>query len=496
MRALAALKRFLPAVEPRLWVYPQAISGRFNRIRIWLAVILMGLLFITPWLRIDDMPAILFDLGRRRFIIFGNVFWPHDAWLLIFLLLLLALVIFLFTALYGRVWCGYACPQSVFLTQVYLRFERLIEGDRNQQMRRDAAGWSWDRIWRKGVKHVIFVAVASLVAHTFLAYFIDARELAYAIFHPSADYRNAIVFASLFTLLFYVDFAFLREQFCNYLCPYARFQSALLDRDSLVVAYDPSRGEPRGNLKVRRDTTAAYGDCIDCAKCVVVCPQGIDIRNGLQLECIHCASCIDACDSVMTKIGKPTGLIRYASENELDALQSLRTQTAASTPAAGSPNPVASAPVWHHRLLRPRTVIYSALLLIVASVFVLQLLNRRLTEATLTRPPGPVYTITANGDIANHFRIPLINKDVRDHSYHLTLDAPAGWGLVTPLNPVVVPAGELRPLEVFVTAPADTPYAQRAFAIRIAASETGEVVTVRGTLIRPNTPNAPQEAAP
>ncbi|HYD53763.1 MAG TPA: cytochrome c oxidase accessory protein CcoG, partial [Gemmatimonadaceae bacterium] len=328
----------------RQWVYPQTVDGRFQRLRRWTFALLHVVLFATPWLTVNGNPALRIDLPGRKLYALGAIFTPRDTILLLLLLLFLAFSLFFFTALFGRIWCGYGCPQTVLLDTWIRPIERLIEGDRNARMRRDAGPWTWDKLWRKIHKWGAFVVVAVGVSMTLVSYFTgalplwsgDASTEAYAIMGVGAG-------------LLFLDFAWFREQFCNFLCPYARFQSVMVDRHSLLVSYDRGRGEPRG--KDQR----ARGGCIDCNKCVVVCPQGIDIRNGFQLECIACARCVDACTSVMAKIEQPT-LVRYSTMAKDEGQRTRR--------------------------IRPRTVVYSGLLTGIAAALVFLLGARTTIEAS------------------------------------------------------------------------------------------------------------------
>lgn len=458
---LEKLDRILPDVDKRNWVYPQKISGRFTRGRTVLGYVLIAILVAIPLIRINGLPLILFDVPGRRFVLFGQVYWPHDVWLLFFLLFAFFVGILFVTALWGRVWCGYTCPQTVFLHNVVLKVEQWLEGNRNQQMRLDQAPWTWKKLSLKITKHLIFIALSSLLAHVFLSYFMDVRRLTYAILHPSWEYKAPIIFATFMTVAIYTDLVLLREQFCNYICPYARFQSALLDRESLIVGYDANRGEPRAKMAQRKkEGDENFGDCIDCTKCVVVCPQGIDIRNGLQLECIHCARCIDACDSVMDGIGKPRGLIRYASERELED---------------GAPaHPI-----------RPRTVIYGLLMLASLTTFIVLAVNRPMIEVALLRPAGAVWQPLSDGEIANHFRLKLINKDAEPVHLQLILRSDQPLRLIAPVNPLPVDAGAERATEIFVVGPAEL-HGTIPFTIEIRNKETGEAHTINGDAIFPD----------
>ncbi len=296
----------------RKWVYPEIVWGRFLKSRTFVAYLLMATYLFSPWIRINGEHLILLDITERKFTFFGSVFWATDTIFLMFFLTSLGLILFLVTAVLGRVWCGWACPETVFLEFLFRPIERLIEGNATQRKRLDAAPWGVEKILRKGLKHVLSATLASVVANTALAYFIGTEKLLEVM--TSSPIQNPVLFSVMISLMALMAFQFgwFREQFCTVVCPYARFQSVMLDPDSLVIGYDNNRGEPRG----KKDKSDA-GDCIDCKLCVRVCPTGIDIRNGLQLECINCAQCIDACDSIMHKIGRPLGLIRYDTERKL-----------------------------------------------------------------------------------------------------------------------------------------------------------------------------------
>ena len=289
----------------REWVYPQSIKGRFTTLRRWTFLALHLILLVTPWIRVGGHPLLLIDIPARQVFLFGAIFTASDSFFLLLILLFAAFALFFFTSLWGRLWCGYACPQTVFLETWIRPLEIWIEGDRAQRKRRDGQGWSFDRVWRKAAKWVAFLAVSSSWPRPS-----SASSSRPGSCGPGTSGSLAYSFVLVFTALWYLDFTWFREQFCNFLCPYARFQSALTDDETLLIGYDPARGEPRGGKEA-----AADGRCIACNKCVVVCPQGIDIRDGFQLECIQCARCIDACVSVMDKLGHRT-LVEYTSMAE------------------------------------------------------------------------------------------------------------------------------------------------------------------------------------
>ncbi|MGI9304274.1 MAG: cytochrome c oxidase accessory protein CcoG, partial [Gammaproteobacteria bacterium] len=295
-------------------IYPREVHGLFAVLRTSAVIVLLGLYYGIPWLQWDGRQAVLFDLPARKFHIFGLTFWPQDFFYLAALLITAALSLFFFTAIAGRLWCGYACPQTVW-TEAFLAIERKIEGTRLQQMRLDKAPWSARKLAIKGAKHGIWILFSLWTGFTFVGYFTPITELAHNVLTLTTGPWQTfwILFYSFAT---YGNAGWLREQVCIYMCPYARFQSAMFDKDTLIVSYDNGRGEPRGSRRTDIDHRAqGLGDCVDCKLCVQVCPTGIDIRNGLQYQCIGCAACIDACDDVMSKVGYPTGLIRYTTEN-------------------------------------------------------------------------------------------------------------------------------------------------------------------------------------
>lgn len=358
----------------RAWVYTASVKGRFQRLHRLSGLALQLILFVTPWVTIGGYPAFRLDLPGRRLFALGATFTPRDTIFLVLLLLFGAFSLFLFTSLFGRLWCGYACPQTVFLEEWVRPIEKVIEGDRARRMARDRGPWNFDKAWRKVLKNTLYAALAVVVGATFMSWFVDPRLLwtgeASGVAYGLTGFFSAVMFA---------DFSWFREQFCNYLCPYARFQGALTDDESKVVAYNVVLGEPRRT----RGDAAATGACIDCGKCVAVCPQGIDIRKGYQLECVNCARCVDACEGVMDKLGHEP-LIRYTT--------------------------VAADQGKEARLLRPRTVLYSAVLFLIATVFTVQLTDRHDIEGAVNRVPGALYTLDADGWVRNTFLLEVTNN--------------------------------------------------------------------------------------
>lgn len=380
----------------RVWIYPKKPSGRFTNYRNILGVFLLVALFSGPFIRIGGEPLLMIDLLARRFVIFGQTFWPQDIHL--FVLAFIAGIIFiaLFTVVFGRLFCGWVCPQTIFMELVFRRIEFWIEGDRNHQIALNKAPWTTDKVLKKTAKHALFVLVSLLISHTFLAYIIGTERLYDVVTSPPTENLGGFVALMVFTGAFYGVFAFLREQVCTTICPYGRLQGVLLDKDSVVIAYDRVRGEQRSSFRKGEDRAAVgKGDCIDCNACVVVCPTGIDIRNGTQLECVNCTACIDACDHIMDRIEKPRGLIRYASENEIAEKQPFRITT--------------------------RMKAYSAVLALLVGVIVTLIVTRTDVEATVLRTPGTLYQTQEDGRISNLYQYRLVNKTMHDMPIRLEL---------------------------------------------------------------------------
>ena len=382
-------------------IQPRAVSGWFATWR-WLLVGLTQALFYgLPWLQWNGRQSVLFDLAARRFYVFGMVLHPQDVIYLAGLLILSAYGLFLFTAVAGRLWCGYACPQTVY-TEMFLWVEHRFEGDRQARIRLDAAPWSMNKLARRGGKQTVWLAIGLWTGFTFVAYFTPARVLAGEVAALAVGPWEAfwILFYGLAT---YDNAGYMREQVCKYMCPYARFQSAMFDRDTLVISYDEKRGEPRGSRPRGVDpATIGRGDCIDCTLCVQVCPTGIDIRKGLQYECIGCAACIDVCDSVMDKMQSPRGLIRYATQNSM---------------AGGW----SAAQMWR-RVLRARVLIYSTVLLLIVTGFVTSLALRMPFKADVVRDRGALARLVEDGRIENVYRIQLMNASEATQRFHIEVD--------------------------------------------------------------------------
>ena len=414
-------------------IYPRSVQGLFAKWR-WGLVILTQIIFYgLPWLEWGQRQAVLFDLGARRFYIFGIVLYPQDFIYLTGLLVISALSLFLFTAVAGRLWCGYACPQTVY-TEIFLWFEHKFEGDRSARMRLDAAPFSLNKLWRKGGKHLAWIAFSLWTGFTFVGYFAPIQQL-------GGDFIAGQVSAwGIFWILFY-GFAtygnagFMREQVCKYMCPYARFQSAMFDKDTLIVTYDEERGEPRGARSKKADlSTLNLGSCVDCSLCVQVCPTGIDIRQGLQYECIGCGACADVCDTVMDKMGYARGLVKYSTQNAMvnkwDGKQTLR------------------------RVMRPRVLVYTGILwLIIIAVFA-SLLMRTPFKVDVVRDRAALARIVQGGKVENVYRLQFMNAAEHALEFKLTAEGINGLQIVTE-DTVNVPATEARWVTVRLQMPYD-----------------------------------------
>ncbi|UFQ98939.1 cytochrome c oxidase accessory protein CcoG [Pseudomonas wenzhouensis] len=402
-------------------IHTRSFTGRFRNLRLLGAGLLFLLFFGTAWIDWNGRQAVLWDLENRQFHIFGATFWPQDFILLSAILIIAAFGLFFITVLAGRVWCGYACPQSVW-TWVFMRVEQITEGDRGQRIKLDAAPWSLQKLARRSAKHGLWLAVSLVTALAFVGYFTPVRQLTVdlATFEVGATTAFWVLF---FTAATYINAGWLREKVCRDMCPYSRFQSVMFDSDTLVISYDAARGETRGPRRKDADYKAeGLGDCIDCTMCVQVCPTGIDIRDGLQLECIGCGACIDACDSVMDKLGYARGLVRYSSENEL---------------AGGKTH-------W----LRPRLVGYAAMLAVMIGAFVWALAERPLISLDVTRDRG-LFRENALGQIENIYSLKIINKTQQPRSYAISLVEPGDFELHGPRTLNLAP-GEIRDLPVSV----------------------------------------------
>jgi len=422
-------------------VYPKLAHGKFRTIKWGVMAVTLGVYYLLPWLRWDRGPnlpdqAFLIDFANQRIYMFWLDIWAQELYFITGILVVSALGLFLVTAFAGRVWCGYACPQTVW-TDLMIAIERLWQGDRNARMRLDKKPWSFDKIWRKAGTHISWLIVALATGGAFVFYFRDAPTLAVELVNGTAP-AIAYVFLGIFTGTTYLLGGIAREQVCIYMCPWPRIQGAMFDSDSLLITYRDYRGEPRGPHK-KGESWEGRGDCIDCKQCVAVCPTGIDIRNGPQLECIQCALCIDACDEVMDKVGRPRGLIAYDTFRNIEAAKSGE-----------------SAPI---RLIRPRTMLYAGLIVLVLGIMTLGLMNKSVVEMNVLRDRNPLFTQLSDGGIRNRYTVKILNKRYEARSFTLAAQGlPAAnvevVGFEGEASPrIEVPASDVRALRVYVTVP-------------------------------------------
>lgn len=430
----------------RKQIYPKLVSGRFRTIKWILLFATLGVYYVLPFLRWDRGPgapdqAVLADFAAGRFYFFGLEIWPQEVYYITGLLILAAVGLFIVTALFGRVWCGYFCPQTVW-TDLFLVVERFFEGDRNARMKLDKAGWSFDKLWRKGGKHAVWLMVSFATGGAFILYWHDARALVETFFTGQAP-MTAYVFAGILTLTTYALAGTMREQVCTYMCPWPRIQAALIDRQTLAVTYRAERGEPRAPHK-KGETWEGRGDCIDCTQCVTVCPMGIDIRNGPQLECIQCALCIDACNGIMKKVGRPAGLIAYDTD-ENEALRH------------------AKRPPKRFNPLRSRIVLYTFVFAITASIMTFGLATRSSIELSALKDRALPFVQLASGDIRNAYTIKVTNKQHQQREVSLTIEGLPGAtfeligaGTSVGLGHLVAEPDAVDTYRLLVTAPASS----------------------------------------
>jgi len=389
----------------RVWIFPKKPSGRFTNVRIYLSIFLLALLIGIPFIKVGGEPVMLFNVVERKFILFGIQFMPQDFHLFGLAMLTLLVFIVLFTVVFGRIFCGWICPQTIFMEMVFRRIEYWIEGDANQQRKLAASPWTAGKAVKKLAKHAIFFAIAVIVANTFLAWIIGADQVIKIATDPVTQHLGGFVAMLLFSFAFYFVFAWLREQVCVAICPYGRLQGVFLGKDSIVIAYDYIRGEPRGKIKKQAATEgqaslARLGDCIDCKLCVQVCPTGIDIRDGTQLECVNCTACIDACDEVMDKVGRPRGLIRYDSATGIEE--------------------------GRRKIFTPRVIAYSIVLGVLVLVNVALLASRSDVETIILRTPGKLFQKVDDQTISNLYNYEVINKTGEEIPLEFRLTGGAG----------------------------------------------------------------------
>lgn len=404
-------------------IYPRAVSGIFATWRVIGVLVLLGAYYFVPWFNWDGHQAVLFDLPARKFFIFGLTFWPQDFFYLAVLLIIAALSLFFFTTLAGRLWCGYACPQTVW-TEAFLWIERKIEGDRNKQMKLAKQPWNLRKLRIRGTKQFIWITFSLWTGFTFVGYFTPITELWQSSLDISlGEWETFWVFFYGFAT--YGNAGWMREQVCIYMCPYARFQSAMFDKNTLVISYDQQRGEPRGSRKRGEDhKDKGLGACIDCTLCVQVCPTGIDIRNGLQYQCIGCAACIDVCNQVMDKMGYERNLVRYTTENAIE----------------GNPT----------KIIRPRVIIYGVLLCSITLALIYAMLNRIPLELDIIRDRNALYRQTNEGLIENIYTLKIVNMETAEHRYSLNISGIDKLKIIQRQKDIIVPGGQVINLPIRV----------------------------------------------
>ena len=400
----------------RQWIYPRKVTGRWLRWRTWFSWLLLLIMFSGPFITIGGNPLLMMNIPERKFVVLGQIFWPQDFIIFAIGLLVFLVGIIIFTTAFGRLWCGWACPQTVMMEMVFRKIEYAIEGDAPSQRELSRAPWTTRKIFKKGLKHGVFFALSFLVGNVLLSYIIGWQSLYQIVTAPPAEHVVGLSFMIAFSLLFYGIFARFREQACTFVCPYGRLQSVLLDENSIVVAYDHTRGEKRAPIKGGQKFSERWqtenGDCIACNRCVTVCPTGIDIRNGTQMECVQCTACMDACDDVMGRIGAPRGLIRYASLNGIERREPLR--------------------------FTPRLIGYSVVLTVLAAILAVMLFTRADAEVTLLRAPGSLFQQMPDGHISNLYTVRVVNKTSRELPVELRLETPAGTLMVMGQGDLVV----------------------------------------------------------
>jgi len=384
----------------RKWVYAQKPKGKFYNVRTWVSWGFFALFFTLPWIKVNGRPLFLFNIPDAKFIIFGKIFWPQDFFIFGLTMVTFIIFIVLFTAAFGRLFCGWVCPQTIFMEMLFRKVEYYIEGDAGKQKLLNRSPWTGKKIRIKALKHLSFFFLSFIIANYFLSYIIGVDELKKIITDPPSEHFVGFLSLVVFSCIFYGVYAWFREQACTVVCPYGRLQSVLLDRNSMLVAYDHKRGEPRSKFKKAELDATVHGDCIDCFQCVKVCPTGIDIRNGTQMECVGCTACIDACNKIMVSIQKPKGLIRYASENGIEDGTKLR--------------------------YTARMKFYTVLLVLLAGVLAVLLATRKEVGSTIVRAVGQLYQERGTDSISNLYTIRIFNKTLNDIPLTLRLEGAPG----------------------------------------------------------------------
>ncbi|MBI74385.1 MAG: cytochrome c oxidase accessory protein CcoG [Oceanicaulis sp.] len=453
-------------------IYPKLAHGKFRTVKWVVMAVTLGIYYLVPFLRWDRGPdapdqAVLVDFSGRRFYFFFIEIWPQEVYYITGLLILAALALFLATALFGRVWCGYACPQTVW-TDLFIWVERAFEGDRNARIKLDRSPWSFDKAWRKIGKHAVWLVIALATGGAWILYFHDAYDVIGNFFTGQAE-PSSYLFAGILTFTTYTLAGTMREQVCTYMCPWPRIQAAMTDRDALNVTYRVDRGEPRGPHK-KNESWDGRGDCIDCKQCVAVCPMGIDIRDGAQLECIQCALCIDACDDIMRKVDRPTGLITYETDDNVDRFQ--RGEKAV------------------YKFIRPRTVVYGVAFAIVAAIMLAALLNRSELELNSQRDRNPNFVILSDGSVRNGYNLKVVNKANEPRILTLSIEGDPqietrllGAADDAPMQ-LTVDADRTQDFVIYLTLPASAiDGARETFNFRVTDTRTGETATTPSMIV-------------
>ena len=456
--------RYVNLYEAEDKIYTRKITGFFQKIRRYTGLPLIAAYLLLPWINLGDRPAILFDLPARQFHVFWLTFWPQDFMLLAWILIIAAFALFTVTVLFGRVWCGFTCPQTVW-TLMFIAIEHLFEGDRNKRIKLDAQPWSIEKAWRKGGKHAVWLLIGFITGVTFIGYFVPIRDLLTGLI-PHANevsgilefgaHPQAVFWVLFFTGMTYLNAGWLREQVCKYMCPYARFQSVMYDTDTLAVHYNENRGESRGPRKAETDYKAqGLGDCIDCSWCVQVCPVDIDIRDGMQYECINCGLCVDACDTVMDKMGYERGLISFTSE---DAIES-----------------------GHTHVLRARVFGYAFALLAMISAFTYVVANRSPLSVDVIRDRGArLYRVRGN-EIQNVYTVKINNMDQSPHTYDIAISGDYSFEIAN-YRAMEIEAGEVFTLPLRVAVPKQEFNTEKAaFTLTVSARDNSEIVATEET---------------
>lgn len=409
----------------RRWMFVAKPDGFFYKRREILSLVYLAIFFGLPFIKVNGMPLLMFNVVEGKFILFSKIFWPNDFFIFAFAMITFIIFIVLFTIAYGRLFCGWACPQTIFMEFVFRKIEWWIEGTPSQQQKLNSSSWTTEKVMKKSIKHILFFTISFLIAHTFLSYIIGVDKVIADIREPFSEHIGLFIGLLVFSFLFYFVFAFVREIVCTTICPYGRLQGVMFDKDTMQISYDYVRGEPRG--KMSKNSTTTLGDCIDCKKCVHVCPTGIDIRNGVQLDCVGCTACIDACDEVMEKIHRPKGLIRYASENQISESK--------------------------HWVFTPRMKAYTVLLSLLLLIMSVLVFTRRTVDTYVSRARGPIYQEVGDTAFSNLYNAKIINKSNIDLPIKLVVENMPGKVKVLDDHSMILKNEAINQITFFVEVP-------------------------------------------